>query len=220
MKKHARAPRLKPLTDTDLAGAQIALRDAIASGPRGKMSWGGPFAAWLHAPELGLIAQKLGAYCRYGTTLPPRLSEFAILVTARHWRAQYEWHAHAPIAEKQGVLPETIAQLRTGRPLTKAPKDEKAMHAFILELYKTKRVSQPTYVRLEGMIGTQAMVELVGLVGYYALVAMTLDAFEMPIPEGSALPFKEPSGRARKAAKSSTKTAARRVSPVSRQRRS
>jgi 4-carboxymuconolactone decarboxylase len=208
MPKPARAPRLKPLTDADLSGAQITLRDAIASGPRGKMSWGGPFAAWLHAPELGLIAQKLGAYCRYGTLLPPRLSEFAILVTARHWRAQYEWHVHAPIAEKQGVKALTIAQLHAGRPLSVAPKDEKAMLAFITELYKTKRVSQPTYARLEGLIGTQATVELVGLVGYYALVAMTLDAFEMPLPEGAPLPFKEPTtGGAKKLAKS--KSAAR-----------
>ena len=184
--------RLRPIGESELTDTQRELVAAIASGPRGKFSWGGPFAAWLYAPELGLIAQRLGAYCRYGTSLPPRLSEFAILVTAAHWRAQYEWHVHAPIAEKQGVAAATIADLKRGRAPRKAPKDERAMFGFLDELYRAKRVRKATYKTLEGLIGTQAMVELVGLAGYYTTVAMTLDAFEMALPEGAPLHFKEP----------------------------
>lgn len=184
--------RLRPIAESELTDTQRELVAAIASGPRGKFSWGGPFGAWLHAPELGLIAQRLGAYCRYGTSLPPRLSEFAILVTAAHWRAQYEWHVHAPIAEKQGVAAATIAELKRGRVPSRAPKDERAMFGFLNELYRAKRVRTATYKTLEGLIGTQAMVELVGLAGYYTTVAMTLDAFEMALPEGAPLPFKEP----------------------------
>jgi 4-carboxymuconolactone decarboxylase len=183
--------RLHPIAESELNPTQRELVAAIASGPRGKFSWGGPFAAWLHAPELGLIAQRLGAYCRYGTSLPPRLSEFAILVTAAHWRAQYEWHVHAPIAEKQGVAPATIADLRRERSPRRAPKDEHAVFAFLHELYHTKRVRTATYRTLEQIIGTQALVELVGLAGYYATVAMTLDAFEMALPDGAPLPFRE-----------------------------
>lgn len=184
--------RLRPVAESELNDTQRELVAAIASGPRGKFSWGGPFGAWLHAPELGLIAQRLGAYCRYGTSLPPRLSEFAILVTAAHWRAQYEWHVHAPIAEKQGVSAKTIADLRRGRAPRGAPKDERAMFGFLNELYRAKRVHTATYKALESLIGTQAMVELVGLAGYYTTVAMTLDAFEMALPEGAPLPFSEP----------------------------
>ena len=112
--------------------AQRALLEAIRSGPRGKsITPRGPFAVWLHAPEFGHLAQALGGHCRYKTALPPRLSEFAILCTARLWRAQYEWFAHAPMAEKAGVKPKTIADLRAGREPKSAPKDERAIYAFI-----------------------------------------------------------------------------------------
>src|SRR5262249_5504110 len=94
------APRLDVPAESELNAAQRALAAAIASGPRGTFKFRGPFAIWLHAPEIGQLAQALGAHCRYKTVLPPRLSEFAILVTARTWRAQYEWQAHAPMAEK------------------------------------------------------------------------------------------------------------------------
>ena len=118
--------------------------EALRSGPRGKsITPRGPFAVWLHAPEFGHLAQALGGHCRYKTALPPRLSEFAILCTARLWRAQYEWFAHAPIAEKAGVKPKTIQALRAGRKPKSAPKDERAIYDFIQELYKTRRVERP-----------------------------------------------------------------------------
>src|SRR3954466_9265703 len=94
------APRLDMPSADALTPAQQKLHDAIAGGPRGTFKFSGPFAIWLHAPELGLLAQALGAHCRYKTSLSPRLSEFAILTTARLWRAQYEWQAHDPQAAK------------------------------------------------------------------------------------------------------------------------
>jgi 4-carboxymuconolactone decarboxylase len=187
------APRLPVLDEDHLNQAQRALLATLRAGPRGQaLTLRGPFAAWMHAPEFGLLAQALGAHCRYNTALPPRLSEFAILCTARTWRAQYEWFAHAAIAEKAGVSRKTVADLRAGRAPKSAPKDERAIHAFVQELYKTRRVSDRTYARLHALLGDAAMVELTGLCGYYAMVAMTLNVFRMLPPEDAKLAFAEP----------------------------
>src|SRR5215831_18388936 len=128
-------PRLAMPAEDAFTPAQRALRDAIASGPRGTFRFSGPFAIWMHAPELGQLAQALGAHVRYKTSLSPRLSEFAILTTARQWRAQYEWFAHAPMAEKAGVKSNTIEDLRLGRVPKSAPRDERAIYDFIQEIY-------------------------------------------------------------------------------------
>jgi 4-carboxymuconolactone decarboxylase len=186
------AYRLPALSEDNLDPHQRALLDSIRSGPRGKASLGGPFGVYMHAPEFGELAQQLGAFCRYKTSLPPRLSEFAILVIARHWRSQYEWHAHATIAETAGVLPGTITDLKAGRVPNRAPKDEQAIHAFIVELYKTRRVSDRTYARVHKLLGGAGMVEFIGILGYYTLVAMTLDVFRVPLPPDAKLPFPEP----------------------------
>jgi len=123
--------------------------------------------------------------------VPPRLSEFAILCTARQWRAQYEWFAHAPIAAKAGVKPKTIADIRAGREPKSAPKDERAIYAFVQELYKTRRVSDRTYKRVQSLLGDSATVELVGILGYYTLIAMTLNVFRMMPPADAELAFAE-----------------------------
>jgi 4-carboxymuconolactone decarboxylase len=189
MPRRRPAPRLPRLDDAALTPRQRALREAIQSGPRGKLTLDGPFAAYLHAPDYGDLAQALGAHCRYRTSVPPRLSEFAILVTARHWRAQYEWHAHASIAAAAGVLPQTIRDLRAGRRPRKAPADELAVYDFVTELYRTRRVEEPTYRRLHRLLGDAGMVEFVGILGYYALVAMTLNVFRLDVPPGAERPF-------------------------------
>jgi 4-carboxymuconolactone decarboxylase len=187
------APRLAMLEESHLNEAQRALLASLRAGPRGQsITPRGPFAVWMHAPELGQLAQTLGAHCRYNKAVPPRLSEFAILCTARIWRAQYEWYAHAPMAEKAGVKPKTIADMRAGREPKSAAKDERAIYAFVQELYKTRRVSDRTYKRLHALIGDEAVVELVGILGYYALISMTLNVFRMMPPADAKLSFAEP----------------------------
>src|SRR3954468_7636555 len=137
--------RLPLISEAERTPAQRALIDSIAAGPRGPVKMSGPFYCYLHAPGFGELAQKLGGHLRFGTSIPPRLSEFAILATARHWKSQYEWAAHAPIAEQKGVKPETVRDLRAGREPKKAPKDEKAIYVFVKELYRNKRVSDRAY---------------------------------------------------------------------------
>ena len=189
-------PRLKVLAEDQLSEPQSKLVAALRGGPRGPaLVLRGPFAAWMHAPEFGLLAQALGAHCRYGTGLEPRLSEFAILCTARFWRAQYEWYAHAPIAERAGIKPKTIADLRAGRAPKSARADERAIYAFVQELYKTRRVRDRVYKRVHDLLGDAGTVELTGLLGYYAMVAMTLNVFRMLPPDDTALAFGEPSGK-------------------------
>ena len=186
------ATRLAQLKEEDLNTAQQALLESLRAGPRGKsLTLRGPFAAWMHAPEFGQLAQALGAHARYKTALEPRLSEFAILCTARFWKAQYEWFAHGPMALKAGVKPKVIEDLRKGRAPASAPKDERAIYAFVQELYKTRRVSNQAYKRVRAFLNDAAMVELVGIFGYYTLISMTLHVFRMLPPEAAELPFAE-----------------------------
>jgi 4-carboxymuconolactone decarboxylase len=191
-KPKIKPPRLPSIDENKMTPRQKQLLDAIRSGPRGKVTQGGPFGVYLHAPEFGDLTQQLGAHCRYKTTVEPRLSEFTILCTARFWRAQYEWYAHAGIAEKAGVKPAAIAELKAGRVPTSARKDERAIYDFVQELYKTRRVSDRNYKRVHALFGDSGMVEFVGILGYYSLVAMTLDVFRVPLPEGQKPPFAEP----------------------------
>jgi 4-carboxymuconolactone decarboxylase len=183
-------PRLPPISLDNLTAAQTALVDAIKAGPRGTFSNNGPFAIYLQAPGYGMLAQQLGGYLRFKTSLPPRLSEFAILCTGQYWKAQFEWHAHAEIAAQQGVKAATIRDLHKGRTPKAAPADEKAIYAFVKELYATRRVSDPTYAKVHKLLGDAGTVELVGILGYYAMVSMTLNTFQAPLPEGTKPPFK------------------------------
>ncbi len=202
-KKPARKPadkmppsRVSILAEEELTGVQRALLNSIRSGPRGAgTTIRGPFAVFLHAPAFGDLAQQLGGYCRFKTAVPPRLSEFAILVTAKLWRAQYEWFAHVPQAERAGVRKETIRDLHRGRTPTSAPKDERAIYDFIQELYKSRRVSDKNFKRVKAVLGDAATIELVGILGYYVLISMILNVFRMSPPEGEPLPFAETSSR-------------------------
>lgn len=184
------SPRLKIPSESELSPKQRRLLTDIQK-TRGKGQLGGPFAVMLNAPEYGDLAQKLGAFCRYQTTVPPHLSEFTILVLARFWRSQYEFWVHAPIAEKAGVKAETVTALRTGR-VARLTKEQRAIYDFIAELHRTKRVSDKTYARVHALFGEAGTIEFVGILGYYTLVAMTLNVFRVPLPEGEAYPFTEP----------------------------
>lgn len=185
--------RLPELTEDGLDDAQRELLAAMRAGPRGdRVKLGGPFGVYMHAPQYGGLQQELGAFVRFNTSLPPRLSEFAILCTARLWRAQYEWHAHAPIAEQAGVKAQTIADLKAGRAPKRAAGDERAIFEFVSELYRNRRVGDRIYKRVQGLLGDRGIVELVGLLGYYASVSMILNTFNVPLPEGATRYFPEP----------------------------
>ena len=190
--KRVPLPRLPVLSEEALTPEQRQLLESIRSGPRGASTGiRGPFAMFLHAPAFGELAQRLGGHCRYKTAVPPRLSEFAILVTARLWRAQYEWFAHVPQAERAGVAKDTIRDLHRGRVPKSAPKDERAIYDFVQELYKTRRVSDKNFKRVRLLLGDAGMVEFVGILGYYVLISMVLNVFRMSPPEGEPLPFAE-----------------------------
>jgi len=185
-------PRLAILSEETLSSDQRALLESIRSGPRGAGTGiRGPFAMFLHAPAFGELAQQLGGYCRFKTGVPARLSEFAVLVTAKLWRAQYEWYAHVPQAERAGVSKETIRDLHRGRVPKSAAKDERAIYDFIQEIYKTRRVSDRNFKRVHSVLGDAATVELVGILGYYVLISMILNVFRMSLPAGEPLPFSE-----------------------------
>src|SRR5262249_5070974 len=128
----------------------------------------------------------------YKTSLSPRQSEFAILATARAWRAQYEWQAHAPMAEKAGVDAKTIRDLKAGRYPKTAPADERAIYDFVTETDRKRRVSERTDRSVEKLLGATGTVELVGILGYYALISMTLNPFRATTDPDKPLPFTEP----------------------------
>lgn len=184
--------RLPQIAREQMTPAQAAMLDAILAGPRKNLN--GPFVAWIHSPPLGELAQRLGAFCRYETGLPLRLSELAILATAAAWQSQAEWHIHLPIAVEAGLSPALAEQVRKGERPAFERDDERVVWQFATELYQRKRVCDATYEEACALFGLPVVVNLVGLLGYYALVAMTLNTFGMRA-EGQGegqLPFAEP----------------------------
>ncbi|MGF6770690.1 4-carboxymuconolactone decarboxylase [Paraburkholderia sp. GAS199] len=181
--------RLPPFDTAHATPEQKAVLDEILSGPRGNLN--GPFLGWIHSPELAQQAQRLGAFCRYRTGLPLRLSELAILVTAARWQAQAEWYIHYPIALQAGVSESDAEAIREGRRPVFADADDALIHDFAIELYETKRVCDATYARAVERFGHEVVINLVGLLGYYALVAMTLNVFGMRALGQDSLPFAE-----------------------------
>jgi 4-carboxymuconolactone decarboxylase len=180
-------PRLPELDPTALDDEGRRVYEAIVAGPRGVVQ--GPLRVWLNSPALADRAQALGAFCRYGTSLEPRLSELAILVTGAFWRAGFEWHVHAPIAADAGVSAGVIEEIRRGATPDFVREDEHCVYAFAHELLNTHRVSAETYGDAEKVLGRRGLVELVGILGYYGLISMTICAFEVPVPDGSEEPF-------------------------------
>ncbi|MEC5406245.1 carboxymuconolactone decarboxylase family protein [Paraburkholderia sp. MPAMCS5] len=181
--------RLPPFQIADATPEQKAVLDEILSGPRGNLN--GPFLGWIHSPELAQPAQRLGAFCRYSTGLPLRLSELAILITAARWQAQAEWFIHYPIALQAGVREADAESIRRGLRPEFADPDDALIHDFASELYDTKRVSDATYAKAVERFGHRVVINLVGLLGYYALVAMTLNVFDMRALDQDSLPFGE-----------------------------
>ena len=121
--------------------------------------------------------------------MPRRLSELAILVIAKYWEAQLEWHIHAPAALQAGLLECDIELIRTNKQPDFQKEDERAVHQFVKEILNTRTVSQLTYDQAHEALGNQGVVDLVGLVGYYCLVSITLNVFDMPLPDGVVPPL-------------------------------
>ena len=184
-------PRLPDIDPAALAPEQRRVYDAILSGPRGVVQ--GPLRVWVNSPGLADKAQALGAFCRYGTSLPQRLSELAIITTGAHWQAGFEWAVHAPIALQAGIDGAAIEAIRTGQEPRLEKPDEQAVYRFSSELLRTRRVSDAAYRFARDTLGEVALVDLVGVLGYYGLISMTINAFEVPLPEGAPDPF--PSAR-------------------------
>ena len=180
-------PRLPDIDPARLDPEQRRVHDAILSGPRGIVE--GPLRVWVNNPGLADKAQALGAYCRYGTSLPQRLSELAIVTTGAHWRAGFEWAVHAPIAEKAGLDAGVLEAIRQGRAPALAAEDERAVYAFTIELLRERRVRAKTYAAALEVLGRTGVIDLVGILGYYGLISMTINAFEVPLPEGAEDPF-------------------------------
>ena len=177
-----------PLFPLDVMTAdQRRVYDAIVAGPRGKVE--GPLRVALHAPRLADAWQALGAELRFRTSLPPRLSELVILIVARHWTSQFEWYSHEPIARKAGVADDVVAALRAGREPAFAADDQQIVYDYVVELLRDHAVGEVTYQRALDRLGTVGIVELTALVGYYVMVAMTLNAHELPLPDGAAPPL-------------------------------
>jgi len=181
------APRIPDLPPEKLSPEQRKVYDAIASGPRGHVR--GPLAVWLQSAPLAARAEALGAFCRYDTGLPKRLSELAIIITGAKWRAGFEWYVHAPLGIKAGLDPDLVETIRTGGTPTFKREDEAALYAFTRELLDTHEVSDETYRRAEAQFGAKGLVELVGILGYYGLISMTIKAFRVAVPEGAQEPF-------------------------------
>jgi len=182
--------RLTPLDEAQMNEAQRAVLHEILTGPRGNLD--GPFLAWIHSPELANHAQRLGAFCRYGTRLELRLTELAILYTAAWWQSQAEWQIHEPIARSAGLTDPIIEALRQQSfpPFTRA--DELLVYRVGKSLYEARRVDDLLYADAVKAFGEPAVVELIGVFGYYALVAMTLNVFAVRRDSDAPLPFDEP----------------------------
>ena len=169
---------------------QIAACDEAKNGPRGKVP--APMIAWLQNPELALRAQHLGALLRFQTSLCPRLSELAILVCARHWTSHHEWTAHKKIAIEAGLDVEIISAIASHQPPNFHEPLEEEVFQLSSELLKTGRLSQIAYDRGTNALGTRGMAELVAILGYCSLVALTLNAFELGLPDNIASELEDP----------------------------
>lgn len=179
--------RLAPLNLETLTPEQKEVADAIRNGPRGGLR--GPFEAWLRAPGLADVAQKLGAYCRFGSSLPGDINELAILLTGKYWKAQFEFWAHARLALQAGLDQAIIEAVRTGAEPPFGREIERVVYAFVTEYFESHRVSEATCRRAIELLGERGTVDLIGVVGYYGLVSMTLNVFEVGLPEGERDPL-------------------------------
>ncbi len=180
-------PRIPLVTEASMTDAQRRVYDAMRSGPR-RSPPVGPLAAAMHRPDLAEKWSELGLVLRFNSSFPPRLREFVILLTGRFWDCQFEWFSHESEARKAGLSAQTIETLRRGGSTFQAP-DEQAIHDYAIELLRDHRASDATYQRVLAAYDVAGIVELTALIGYYAMVALTLNAHDIGVPEGETLPL-------------------------------
>jgi 4-carboxymuconolactone decarboxylase len=175
--------RMLPIPTDRMTEAQ---KKAAAEFEAARGTLSGPWAVILRSPEMINRARSLSDYLRFNSSLPPRLSEFVILITAREWTQQYEWNAHHPLAVKGGLNPEIAKAVADGRRPEKMADDEAALYDFCIELNRNRSVSDATYARALAKFGEQGLVDAIGLSGWYTLVAMVLNTARTPLPADAA----------------------------------
>jgi 4-carboxymuconolactone decarboxylase len=181
--------RFAPLKPEELTPAQKAWADALAAPPRnGKIS-NPPYRAYVRSPELAPRLTALAEYLRWHTSLPPRLSELAILITAREWTAQYEWYAHYPHAIEGGLDPKVAAAIAAGKRPDNMKDDETALYDLVTALYRDKKVSDAVYKAALDHFGERGIMDIIGIVGFYGITSMTLITMQAGAPDGKVPPL-------------------------------
>lgn len=173
--------RMPALDSASWDAEQRKLAEEIINGPRGALL--PPFEPLLRSPELMSHAQKMGEYLRYRSAIGPRLSELAILITARNWSQEVEWAIHAPIAEKQGIAKEAIERLNHRRDPEFYLEDEKVVYEFCQELHNKKNISDATWHKAVTLFGERGVIDLIGINGYYTFLSMIMNSSHTPAPE-------------------------------------
>ncbi len=174
--------RFAPLTWDEMTDAQKTMVTHILDGPRNAL--GGPFNVLLRSPEMGDMAQELGAYSRFNSSLPGKLREMAIIMTARFWMSHFEWNAHKNAALGEGLDPAIVEAIATGQRPSAMDADETVIYDFVNELLNDRRVSDEAFSAAIGALGESGVVDVIGTVGYYGLVSLVLNADEYPLPDG------------------------------------
>jgi 4-carboxymuconolactone decarboxylase len=174
--------RMPPIPADKLTDAQRKAIDEFKAARKVDIS--GPFVPLLRSPEVMNRARAMGDYLRFNSVLPPRLSEFAILITARRWTQNYEWDAHNQLARQAGLSPDVITAIAEGRRPARLAEDEEVLYDFCTELQQNQSVSDATYARAVGKFGEQGVIDMAGISGYYTLLAMVLNTARTPVPAG------------------------------------
>jgi 4-carboxymuconolactone decarboxylase len=185
--------RLPPIPDEKLTPAQRKAVKALLSGSRRSVR--GAFVPMLRSPSLVEKVQRLEQYLRYRSVIPRKLRELAILATTRHWQQAYEWHEHARIASTVGLSDLVIDTLALDWDGAGLPSDERTVLKFCRELHRSHAVSDSAYKQAKLLLGEDGVVELCGICGYYALLAMIMNVAGTPAAEGALVPFSHPEAK-------------------------
>ncbi len=172
--------RFPAIPRAEMSAEQTALYDRIASGPRAGVR--GPYNALLRNPELCSLSEQLGGYVRYRNSLPNKLKEMAILLTARHWTAQYEWYAHRMIGEKEGLAPVLCDAIAAGERPATMDDDQSIVFDFVTQTLRRHGVDDAAFARMKNRFGERGVLDLIYLVGHYCTVAFILNIDRHPLP--------------------------------------